>query len=300
MEEQSLVDFSKLSTGSLKKVAQSFGIDGSIVRSDTSSLVNTVQSYFIHEMSKFYQTSELDITESEDEDKVKSENNDSTREGNNSFKELENKMELRFLEFCLKNQCRLTAKSSVSSHPTHDFVAEKDLSVNTEVDSSTGLGGKLKRKLEDEDAISDGPVLDPGTVVTAKVENTWLLGRVVRYIASRKRYKIEDADELASTRQPVVYDVETSHVIPLLTIDSIREGDKNDMLLLSFGFPVGEHVLGLFPGTSSFYEATVSARYCDEQGKLIRYGLQFEDDDTKDGATILREVDVLHVVAFRP
>ena len=142
------------------------------------------------------------------------------------------------------------------------------------------VGKKRKRK-------RDLPVLGVGVKVAAKIGTVWMLASVLRHNAAKRTYKVEDADaEMAGN--PSKYTVSEEQVLPLPDLEAG---------LATRVHRKGARVLALFPGTTSFYPATVAkkpagiAAASSYTGGLARfkYGLRF-DGDEKDEYTSLERL----------
>lgn len=159
--------------------------------------------------------------------------------------------------------------------------SDKSSSSRNDDASEMDYDGELKKKAK-------AHPLSPGERVAAKIGKDWMLTRVLKYSKRKKMYKVEDADEL--TVDPAVYDVPQDSVI------IIPKPDKPETLAREF--PRGARVLALFPGTSTFYAATVAKKFERPKGKLNEYGLRF-DDDEKDanGDVRMKRISAYDVVS---
>lgn len=135
---------------------------------------------------------------------------------------------------------------------------------------------------------SHGQLL-PGAAVVAFVNNNWILARVLAFVKSRKRYKVEDADD--STLNPVIYEISEDEIISLPSKFQSRNNVEE-------GFIKAQRVLAVYPGTTSFYPGSVSLRYCDNQGNIVGYAVQFDEDEDENGESQLRSVSVYHIVKY--
>ena len=100
----------------------------------------------------------------------------------------------------------------------------------------------------------------------------------------------EVTDEEAEPGTANRYFLDPQNVLPLPRSASGR--DERAM-------PVGSAVLGVYPGTTTFYRATVlQAPRRQPSGEFDAYVLQFEDDEVEGGG-LGRAVDFRHVVALR-
>jgi len=96
----------------------------------------------------------------------------------------------------------------------------------------------------------------------------------------------EEADPGTANR----YHVEAHNMLPLPRSSNVRE---------ERALPAGTAVLGVYPGTTTFYRATVLAPPRKLQtGEFDAYLLQFEEDDEVEGGGLGRPVEFRHVVAL--
>ena len=138
----------------------------------------------------------------------------------------------------------------------------------------------------------------PGSEVVAKVNDTWIHARVVRWHSRTKRYEVEDADikyevEDAGTESQTEksdrYQVQPRHIISLV------------MPKLAETFEHGARVLALFPWTMSFYAATVVSKgFTHKPGdKYAKYGVRFDDDKEEGKIVKERKIPRYFVVRYR-
>eukprot|EP00730_Choanoeca_flexa_P016479 TRINITY_DN7793_c0_g1_i1.p1 TRINITY_DN7793_c0_g1~~TRINITY_DN7793_c0_g1_i1.p1 ORF type:complete len:253 (+),score=49.42 TRINITY_DN7793_c0_g1_i1:2-760(+) len=126
-----------------------------------------------------------------------------------------------------------------------------------------------------------------GHQVAAYDGSLWLLGLVVAYDGSNT-YTIED----------LIDDQESDKAPRLLT--------RSELLPLPFWqppwdttaafYPVGSAVLALYPQTTCFYPAEVSALPTQDKPT---YTLHFDDDDYEDGRVRFQEISIKYVVPAR-
>ncbi|KAJ1538203.1 hypothetical protein HK405_014013 [Cladochytrium tenue] len=127
-----------------------------------------------------------------------------------------------------------------------------------------------KRSKTDEHTEPVG-LLSPGAqvVVPRPAQQDFILAIVVRWIAEKQKYEVEDAEddeENPGTRRCYLFP--SKMVIPLPKAAATRE------------FPDNHIVLALYPGTSCFYRATVitpPSKMVDEDYAGL-YAVRFEDD----------------------
>jgi SAGA-associated factor 29 len=123
----------------------------------------------------------------------------------------------------------------------------------------------------------------PGAEVAAKVKETWIHARVVRYHQRNKRYEVEDADTETGGEKTDRYQVTPKHVIPLVVPKQAEVFEK------------GARVLALFPWTTSFYAGTIVNN--KEPGD--KYGVRF-DDDMDDGKIVKKRKIPRYFVVRHP
>lgn len=130
--------------------------------------------------------------------------------------------------------------------------------------------------------------LPNGRKVAAKINNEWMLTRILKFSKRKKSYKVEDADEM--TDDPFVYDV---HQDLIICLPDPSDGSPAPQFLR------GDRVLALFPGTSTFYAATVAKRFDKPKGRIQEYGLRF-DDDEKDatGEVRMNRINAFDIVEY--
>ena len=123
----------------------------------------------------------------------------------------------------------------------------------------------------------------PGAEVAAKVKETWIHARIVRFHQRNKRYEVEDADTETGSEKTDRYHVPTKNVIPLV------------LPKLAETFEKGARVLALFPWTTSFYAGTIVNN--KEPGD--KYGVRF-DDDMEGGKTVKKRKIPRYFVVRHP
>eukprot|EP00741_Cyanophora_paradoxa_P013635 tig00020704_g13164.t1 len=145
-------------------------------------------------------------------------------------------------------------------------------------------------------AAADVSILMPGTEVAAKIRDKrnpqtpeqWILARVVRYLAERDRYEVEDVDP-GDEGEP-----QKKHVVPSKQIMPLPNDDDFDRIP---ELPKDSHVIALFPDTTTFYEAIVQAppKRQRKPGAVPEYQVIFNDDE-EDGVVPKRKVPFKHVL----
>ena len=123
---------------------------------------------------------------------------------------------------------------------------------------------------------------EPGQEVCVKPDiytNEWILGRVIFYHSESGYYDIADVDD--SKR----YHVPETQAILLDLADSTRKLSK------------GEEVLAIYPDTTAFYPATVSAATRrNAMSAEPSITVQFQGDGDESGVTPNRMIPLKHVV----
>ncbi|CAM9397707.1 unnamed protein product, partial [Laminaria digitata] len=122
---------------------------------------------------------------------------------------------------------------------------------------SGGMGGNGGGGPGDVEG-SNGGVVPPGEQVAAKVTNTnengsWILAEIIRYLAGRACYEVKDADDPLKQIE-----------VPADSVIRLREGGQ--------GFAKGDHVLAVFPDTTSFYRGTISKQPVRKGGLVAEVG----------------------------
>jgi hypothetical protein len=209
-------------------------------------------------------------------------------------KHFENRLECPTESECIKSFCDF-----VTGEPTDEVESDGDTRVSSS--SSSGGGGgsnngsngnsdsqSRKRKrthVKSTKDVANGLVI-PGSEVAAKVKDTWIHARVVRWHSRTKRYEVEDADTESQTEKSDRYQVQPRHIIPLV-VPKLAET-----------FEQGERVLALFPWTTSFYAATVVSKGPKhEPGD--KYGVRFDDDKEEGKIVKKRKIPRYFVVRYR-
>mmetsp|Transcript_14215 Transcript_14215/g.25467 ORF Transcript_14215/g.25467 Transcript_14215/m.25467 type:complete len:239 (+) Transcript_14215:650-1366(+) len=159
--------------------------------------------------------------------------------------------------------------------------------------TSNGANGgpSNKRPLDPSGDHSEEPgpkrkkaVIAEGRLVAARVNDNYILARVIKYLKRKRTYRVEDADEM--TRERLTYELPQDYVLALPTEEEVAARRS---------FPKGARVLARFPKTSTFYPATVVKR-ADKQ----RYSLRFDDDEKgPDGSVRIMKVNTVEVVTER-
>ena len=137
--------------------------------------------------------------------------------------------------------------------------------------------------------------LQPGDHVAANVAEggsgeAWIITVFIGISAAGGLYEV--FDEEAEPQSVNRYFLEAHNVLPMPCSASCRDEKPHT---------VGSVVLGVYPGTTTFYRATVvAAPKRTPAGEWDAYTLQFEDDDqgAEPGAPLGRPVDFRHVVAL--
>ncbi|KAL0486702.1 hypothetical protein AKO1_001626 [Acrasis kona] len=145
---------------------------------------------------------------------------------------------------------------------------------------------KQKKRTDDADTYlgNTEDLLKPGEKVAAKASDSgdWILGSVVKYLADKKKYEIEDEDDDSNRKR---YKLNKRLVVGLP-----RLFDASKV------FPKGSQVLAMFPNTTTFYPAIVD-REPNKQNNFF-YMLRFEDDE-EDGKVVSRKVTHKHVIPMQ-
>lgn len=130
----------------------------------------------------------------------------------------------------------------------------------------------------------DSYVLPIGQLVAANTDSTseiktWILSSVQKYMPTRERYSIVDADPQASSVYKKVYTLDAARVVPLYSLEKYPLAARRILR---------GRVLALYPDTSTFYECRVVSLL-----KKGAYRVVFDDDDEK-----VREVPAQYVFPF--
>ena len=123
------------------------------------------------------------------------------------------------------------------------------------------------------------PTIEEGRKAVARLDDEWILMTVLKYSKRQKMYTLEDADDLAEKKEE--HEIPRDLVIPLASSEYTPPC-----------FPVGSRVLAMFPGTTSFYPATVvkctKRSLANHNGKTMwDYSLQFDDDEEDDEGDVI-------------
>jgi SAGA-associated factor 29 len=138
-------------------------------------------------------------------------------------------------------------------------------------------------------------VLSVGQEVAALIDpnsepKLWFLTSVQRFLAPRERYQVVDEDPGDEDNpNPVrkVYTVQASRVVPLYSLDVFPLSQRRK-------FRVGERIMALFPGTTTFYPCNVIAvPGTAAAASAAEYTLTFDDDDETE-----RRIDAKYVIPF--
>jgi hypothetical protein len=129
------------------------------------------------------------------------------------------------------------------------------------------------------------PIVEEGRKVAAKLNDGWMMMTVLKFNKRTRLYTLEDADDQAEEKEE--HEVARDLVVPLACPEYTPPV-----------FSASARVLAVYPGTTSFYPATVQKAMkrpipsAKQTGKPVYdYMLQFEDDDEgSDGETVLRKV----------
>ena len=183
---------------------------------------------------------------------------------------------------CIKSFCDFVTGDT----PSEEVESDSDQRGSSSSSSNSSNGKKRKRShAKSSKDIANGLVI-PGSEVAAKVKDTWIHARVVRWHQRTKRYEVEDADTESATEKSDRYQVQPRHIIPLV-VPKMAET-----------FEQGERVLALFPWTTSFYAGTiVSKGPKHEPGD--KYGVRFDDDREEGKIVKKRKIPRYFVVKFR-
>jgi len=117
------------------------------------------------------------------------------------------------------------------------------------------------------------PIASEGSKVMAFIDGEWILATVLKYFDKRQVYKVEDSDETAMKRDD--YEVLREGVIPLP-----YRGAQ---------FKKGERVLAMYPGTTTFYPATI-CRIMKRSLLSWEYALQFDGDEVDDSGETMQKI----------
>lgn len=132
------------------------------------------------------------------------------------------------------------------------------------------------------------PVVEVGRKVAARLDDEWMLMTVIKYSRKFKVYTLQDADDMAESKEE--HEVSRDWVIPVASPEYTPPC-----------FPMGSRVLAVFPGTTSFYPATVvrptkrggqaGASRSSGARATWDYSLQFdEDEEDDDGEVVVKRV----------
>jgi len=125
-----------------------------------------------------------------------------------------------------------------------------------------------------------------GRLVVSKIENEWILTRVVKHLKRRREYCVEDADEMA--RERATFDRPEDEVIMLPNQEEVDASSR---------IPPGSRILARYPGTTTFYDAVVVSFETDPDNLLFEYNVRFDDDERdSSGQTITKSVKPTEVV----
>ncbi|KAL6076406.1 death domain-associated protein 6-like isoform X1 [Balamuthia mandrillaris] len=136
-------------------------------------------------------------------------------------------------------------------------------------------------------------MIPAGSGVAAKVrpkgkqEPTWILASIVRYLPDKHKYEVVDADNEVAEAERKKYMLPRRAIIPLPT--SVPRNWTKATL-----FPKGASVLALYPGTTSFYPATVLAG--PRRRKNGNYILAFADEERENGQVPKKQVPPRFVI----
>ncbi len=168
---------------------------------------------------------------------------------------------------------------------------DENLLKETNYSLETTTGTTKKRKRMNNNSNNNINILDIGRTVAAKINGEWLLTNILKYNKRQKTYKVEDADEM--TENPASYDVTSTNILPL---PSTEESFKKI-------YHKNNRVLALYPGTSTFYAATIVKRIeptgkgRGTSNKVIEYALKFDDDEREAGGEVkTKKISSLEVV----
>ena len=114
--------------------------------------------------------------------------------------------------------------------------------------------------------------LREGEKVAAKHNSTWILGSIIRYVASREQYEVQDEDyDSGDDDSAATFLVDWKGTAPLPRVEN--EGDYRSRVIGWQNLAVHTRVLAMYPHTTSFYPATVI------DSKRNDTVVQFDDDD---------------------
>lgn len=133
----------------------------------------------------------------------------------------------------------------------------------------------------------------PGDLVAANIAggkkegHEWILCRVERYVSGKRNFYVVADVAPEDNTVALTYDLPRRAIVPLPKMIP-RTWDETTE------FPAGDLVMALFPGTTSFYGATVIDSPSNSAENL--YSVKFEDDDDEHGETPVRQIKPAHVV----
>ena len=148
--------------------------------------------------------------------------------------------------------------------------------------ASARLSACIKAQ-EAKDALNG--IVHPGSEVTAKINDTWIHARVVRWHPSTERYEVEDADTTSTDATSDRYQVMAHDIIPLVVPKMAETLEQ------------GTRVLALFPWTTSFYAGTVVSKG-PEHEPGDKYGVRFDDDEEEGLIVKMRKIPRYFVVVY--
>eukprot|EP01084_Bolivina_argentea_P248606 415881_1 len=125
----------------------------------------------------------------------------------------------------------------------------------------------------------EAPTIRNGDEVAVRLEpgeDMWVLARVIEYDSAAGTFHVLDEDD-------------TSHSYELDEVNVIHLESSHTPVRRS------EHVLAVYPDTTSFYPATIiqPSRRGGGQGYV---GVQFDDDADETGMTPQRQIPAMHVI----
>ncbi|KAK3283384.1 hypothetical protein CYMTET_8917 [Cymbomonas tetramitiformis] len=174
----------------------------------------------------------------------------------------------------------------VNSHDAASAEAPRKMPRTALLDNSTSSAGRRSSSDQSARNFSAGESV-AACVTSSEGTNRWIVATVVQYMPEREMYQVRD--EEAGEGDTQVYTLTPGHLVALPKSNSTRE--QNNL-------PPGSIVLAVYPGTTTFYKATIvssARRY--KSGDYGDYTLEFEDDGDVGGLP-QRPVEFRHVVPY--
>ena len=123
---------------------------------------------------------------------------------------------------CIKSFCDFVTGDTPNDEVDSDVESSRGRSNSNSNNGGGGGGGgggeSKKRKRTHPKSTKDvaNGMVNPGSEVAAKVKDTWIHARVVRWHQRTKRYEVEDADTESTTEKSDRYQVQPRNIIPLV------------------------------------------------------------------------------------